>query len=90
MLLRMLPGVSNNGRCTDDEQPSEIAIPLLGDAAKPFLAPPSNAAAVEVQNRYVASASGRASPTARQGSQSRVQRAPDKPNSPVTHTRFTL
>src|SRR5262249_12787787 len=24
MLLRMLPGVSNNGCCTDDEQPSEI------------------------------------------------------------------
>jgi hypothetical protein len=39
MLLRMLPGVSNNGCCTDDEQPSEIAISLLGDAAKPFLAP---------------------------------------------------
>src|SRR5215475_7236534 len=39
MLLRMLPGVSNNGCCTDDEQPPEIAISLLGDAAKPFLAP---------------------------------------------------
>ena len=38
MLLRMLPGVSNNGCCTDDEQPSEIAISLLGDAAEPFLA----------------------------------------------------
>lgn len=24
MLLRMLPGVSNNGCCTDDEQPVEI------------------------------------------------------------------
>src|SRR6476620_7545589 len=39
MLLRMLPGVSNNGCCTDDEQPSEIAISLLGDAAEPVLAP---------------------------------------------------
>src|SRR5437773_10424922 len=39
MLLRMLPGVSNNGCCTDDEQPSEIAISLLGDAAEPLLAP---------------------------------------------------
>src|SRR5882757_3971388 len=38
MLLRMLPSVSNNGCCTDDEQPSEIAIPLLGDAAEPLLA----------------------------------------------------
>src|SRR5271169_3801627 len=38
MLLRMLPGVSNNGCCTDDEQPSEIAISLLGDTAEPFLA----------------------------------------------------
>jgi hypothetical protein len=39
MLLRALPGVSNNGCCTDDEQPSEIAISLLGDAAEPLLAP---------------------------------------------------
>jgi hypothetical protein len=38
MLLRMLPGVSNNSCCTDDEQPSEIAISLLGDAAEPLLA----------------------------------------------------
>ena len=38
MLLRMQPGLSNNGRCTDDEQPSEIAISLLGDAAEPLLA----------------------------------------------------
>ena len=36
MLLRMQPGLSNNGCCTDDEQPSEIAISLLGDAAKPL------------------------------------------------------
>src|SRR4051794_40001356 len=34
MLLRMQPCLSNNGCCTDDEQPSEIAISLLGDAAK--------------------------------------------------------
>jgi hypothetical protein len=34
----MPPGVSNNRRCTDDEQPSEIAISLLGDAAEPLLA----------------------------------------------------
>src|SRR3974390_1208556 len=39
MLLRMLPGISNNGCCTVDEQPSEIAISLLGDAAEPLLAP---------------------------------------------------
>src|SRR5215207_6782205 len=39
MLLRLLPGVSNNGCCTDDEQPSEIAISLLGDAAEPLPAP---------------------------------------------------
>jgi hypothetical protein len=39
MLLRLLPGVSNNGCCTDDEQPSEIAISLLGNAAEPLLAP---------------------------------------------------
>src|SRR4051794_26328073 len=38
MLLRMQPGLSNNGRCTNDEQPSEIAISLLGDAAEPLLA----------------------------------------------------
>src|SRR6201995_1270975 len=38
MFLRMLPGVSNNGCCTDDEQPSEIAVSLLGDAAEPLLA----------------------------------------------------
>jgi hypothetical protein len=38
MLLRMLPGLSNNSRCTDDEQPPEIAISLLGDAAEPLLA----------------------------------------------------
>ena len=36
MLLRMLPGVSNNGCCSDDEQPSEIAVSLLGDAAEPL------------------------------------------------------
>jgi hypothetical protein len=30
--------LSNNGCCTDDEQPSEIAISLLGDAAEPLLA----------------------------------------------------
>ena len=34
----MQPGLSNNGCCTDDEQPSEIAISLLGDAAEPLLA----------------------------------------------------
>ena len=39
MLLRMLPSVSNNGGCTDDEQPSEIAISLLGDAAESLLTP---------------------------------------------------
>src|SRR5262249_37861540 len=39
MLLRMLPGVSNNGCCTDDEQPPEIAISLLGNAVAPLLAP---------------------------------------------------
>src|ERR1700757_2139160 len=33
MLLRMLPGISNNGCCTADEQSSEIAISLFGDAA---------------------------------------------------------
>jgi hypothetical protein len=49
MLLRMLPGVSNNGCCTDDEQPSEIAISLLGDAAEPLLAP-SSAAAAQVRS----------------------------------------
>ena len=38
MLLRTLPGVSNNRCCTDDEQPPEIAISLLGDAAEPLLA----------------------------------------------------
>ena len=38
MLLRMQPCLSNNGCCTDDEQPSEIAISLLGDAAEPLLA----------------------------------------------------
>ena len=37
--MRMLPGVSNNGCCTDDEQPSEMAISLLGDTAEPLLAP---------------------------------------------------
>ena len=39
MLLRMLPGVSNNGCSTDHEQSSEIAISLLGDAAEPLFAP---------------------------------------------------
>ena len=39
MLLRLLPGVSNNGCCTDDEQSSEIAISLLGDAAERSLPP---------------------------------------------------
>src|SRR5271154_4729188 len=38
MLLWMQPGLSNNGCRTDDEQPSEIAISLLGDTAKPLLA----------------------------------------------------
>jgi hypothetical protein len=38
MLLRMLPGLSNDSRCADDEQPSEIAISLLGDPAEPLLA----------------------------------------------------
>jgi hypothetical protein len=38
MLLRILPSVSNNRRCIDDEQPSEMAISLLGDAAEPLLA----------------------------------------------------
>jgi hypothetical protein len=38
MLLRMLSGLPNNGRCTDDEQPPEIPISLLRDAAKPLLA----------------------------------------------------
>jgi hypothetical protein len=38
MLLRMLPGVSNNCCCTDYKQPSKIAISLLGDAAEPLLA----------------------------------------------------
>jgi len=38
MLLRMPSGVLNNCCCTDDEQPSEIAISLLGDAAEPLLA----------------------------------------------------
>src|SRR5271154_3890721 len=38
MPLRMLPGVPNSGGCTDNEQPSEIAISLLGDAAEPLLA----------------------------------------------------
>src|SRR5215470_8117417 len=38
MLLRMLPGISNNSCCTADEQPSEIAISLLGNAAEPLLA----------------------------------------------------
>lgn len=33
------PGVSNNGCCTDDEKPSEIAISLLGDAAELLFAP---------------------------------------------------
>src|SRR5262245_18992428 len=38
MLLRIPPGVLNNGCCTADEQPSKIAISLLGDAAEPLLA----------------------------------------------------
>jgi hypothetical protein len=38
MLLRMPPGVLNNGCCTDHEQPSKIAISLLGNAAEPLLA----------------------------------------------------
>src|ERR1700758_5291475 len=37
MLLRMPPGVLNNGCCTDHEQPSKIAISLLGKAAEPLL-----------------------------------------------------
>ena len=36
--MRMQPGLAYNGCCTYDEQSSEIAISLLGDAAKPFLA----------------------------------------------------
>src|SRR5215469_559534 len=36
MLLWILPGVSHNRCCTDDEQPSEISISLLGDAAEPL------------------------------------------------------
>src|SRR6201987_5998504 len=39
MPLRMLPGISNNGCCTADEQPSEIAIPLLGEPTEPLLSP---------------------------------------------------
>src|SRR3974390_136797 len=39
MLLRMLPGISNNGCSTVNEQPSEITISLLGDAAEPLLSP---------------------------------------------------
>jgi hypothetical protein len=38
MLLRMPPGVLNNGCCTDHEQPSKVAVSLLGDAAEPLLA----------------------------------------------------
>lgn len=38
MLVWILPRVSHNRRCTDDELPSEIAISLLGDAAEPLLA----------------------------------------------------
>src|SRR5512142_216717 len=38
MLLRILPGISNNGCCAVDEQPPEIAISLLGNAAKALLA----------------------------------------------------
>ena len=34
----MQPSVSNNGCCTDDEQPPQIAISLLRDAAEPLLA----------------------------------------------------
>ena len=36
--MRMQPGLPYNGCCTYNEQSSEIAISLLGDAAKPFLA----------------------------------------------------
>src|SRR6201987_832108 len=39
MLLRMLPGVSKNGCCTDDEKPSKVTISLLGDPSEPLLAP---------------------------------------------------
>src|SRR6516162_703285 len=39
ILLRMPPGVLNNGCCTDHEQPSKVAISLLGDASEPLLAP---------------------------------------------------
>src|SRR5262245_40939925 len=38
MLVWILPGVSNNRCCTGDEQASEIAISLLGDAAESLLA----------------------------------------------------
>jgi hypothetical protein len=36
--MRTQPGLPYNGCCTYDEQSSEIAISLLGDVAKPFLA----------------------------------------------------
>src|ERR1700752_3742584 len=39
ILLRMPPGVLNNGCCTDHEQPSRVAIPLFGDPSEPLLAP---------------------------------------------------
>ena len=39
MIVRLLPGVLNNGCCTDNEQPSEIAISLLGDVPGPLVVP---------------------------------------------------
>ena len=39
MIVRLLPGVLNNGCCTDNEQPSEIAISLLEDVPGPLVVP---------------------------------------------------
>ena len=46
MIVRLLPGVLNNGCCTDNEQPSEIAISLLGDVPGPLIVPLAAAAQV--------------------------------------------
>ena len=46
MIVRLLPGVLNNGCCTDNEQPSEIAISLLGDVPGPLVVPLAAAAQV--------------------------------------------
>jgi hypothetical protein len=51
VLLRILPGVSNNRCCPDDEQPSKIAISLLGDASEPAPCRPSSAAAAQVREQ---------------------------------------